>query len=239
MVANSAVANGVSTTAERTSSNDQAASGEEGSQRHILIAPRPLPDSLSDEDRVFVNLHGDYSYLTEGYYLSLDAESDGKDALPTPMEALEAYVVPLALYKAQQAGLSVPKFWISNDSFEPPVIAYPINPFSSKYEVIQTLEEAAAKVRSLTLNFKYAFVCQALPSDCRIDVCRCIIGRCLTREYEPFAAKVFATFRLPLMRVHVIVTPEAYLFSAIAPLPRESLTLGEKGILKDAGLWTL
>ncbi|HEY3245356.1 MAG TPA: RimK-like ATPgrasp N-terminal domain-containing protein, partial [Phycisphaerae bacterium] len=106
-------------------------------------------------------------------------------------------------------------------------------------EVIQTVDEAVAKVRSLTLNYKYAFVCEALPNDCRIDVCRCVIGRCLTREYEPFAAKVFATFRLPLMRVHVIVTPEAYLFSAIAPLPRDSLTLGEKGILKEAGLWTM
>ncbi len=239
MGANMGVANGVVSPSEPGSANDKSVGGEEVSQRpRPKVAARSLPANLDDPERVFVNLHGDYSYLTEGYYLSLDADGHGRDALPTPMEAIEAYVVPLALEKARLGGLPVPDYSISNDQFEPPVIAYPVNPFSTKCEVIQTLDEAEAKVRSLTLNFKYAFVCQAMPSDCRIDTCRCVIGKSMTREYDAFAAKAFEVFRLPLMRIHVIVTPESYLFSAISPLERDSLTLGEKAILKDAGLWT-
>ena len=39
------------------------------------------------------NLSGDYTYLTDGYYLSLDAEQAGLNVLPTTAEALDAYVV--------------------------------------------------------------------------------------------------------------------------------------------------
>src|SRR5690606_23905874 len=119
------------------------------------------------------NLVGDYTYLTSGYYTSLDAELAGLNVLPTTAEALDAYVVPLAMAKARQAGLTVPEHEIVTDRFPPaPILVYPINPFSSKGELL--LDDAAigARRKGLTYTGKYAVLVQHLPHDHRIDVLR-------------------------------------------------------------------
>jgi hypothetical protein len=56
-------------------------------------------------------------------------------------------------------------------------------------------------------------------------------------EYLDFAAVLWRTFRIPLMRVRVIVTEGAFLLSAIEPLPWKSLTSDERSILEEAGTW--
>ncbi|MBA3710555.1 MAG: RimK-like ATPgrasp N-terminal domain-containing protein [Planctomycetes bacterium] len=202
--------------------------------------PNPaLPDDLRAQG-VFVNLEGDYTYLTDGYYRSMEAEHEGLIALPSPAEALDAYVVPLALAKAEAAGISVPPWEIGNDnslSFVPPLIAYPINPFQSTGQVIAdpaSLEEA---VKSLTMSGKYAIVIQDMEPDSRVDTLRLVLGRCLKPEYAEFALDIWRTFRVPLARVKIIVTEKQYLFSAIEPLSKNELTQNEKAIVKEAGLW--
>ena len=92
--------------------------------------PTPtLPDDLRAQG-VFINLEGDYTYLTDGYYRSMEAEHEGQIAYPSPQAAIDAYVVPLALSKAKAAGISIPQWEIANDqavTIEPPFVAYPIN----------------------------------------------------------------------------------------------------------------
>ncbi len=184
------------------------------------------------------NLAGDYSYLSAGYYASLDAELEGLAVMPTTLEALDAYVVPIAMEKAQLAELPIPEFHIANTRFPPPpMLAYPINPFSSKGELLLDGEQLAAHRNGLTYTGKYAVLCQALPADCRIDVVRSVLGRTLVPEYAAFAARVFTVFRLPLARVRVIVTSKAYLLSALMPLPLEQLVPEERALLEDAGTW--
>lgn len=198
-----------------------------------------MPADLTAE-AVFVNLSGDYGYLSDGYYRSMEAEHEGKVALPSPAEALDAYVVPLALAKAKAAGLAIPDWEIANDdtvSFEPPLIAYPVNPFQSQGIVATDEPTTEETIKSLTMGGKYALVLQDMPKDSRVDTMRLVIGKCLKPEYADFGAEVWRIFRVPLARVKVIVTRDRYLFSAIEPLPREELTQNEKGILKDAGLW--
>jgi hypothetical protein len=203
------------------------------------FATPPLPADLQAQN-VFINLAGDYSYLSDGYYRSMEAEHEGLITMPSPAEALDAYVVPLALTKAQAAGIAIPDWEIVNDTsvaIQPPLIAYPVNPFQSQGVVIADTAALAETIKSLTMSGKYAMVCQAMPPDSRIDTLRLVLGHCLKPEYHDMAQQLWATFRLPLARVKIIVTEKLYLFSAIEPLAKNELTQNEKALIKEAGLW--
>lgn len=196
------------------------------------------PDSGAAVSADVANLAGDYSYLTNGYYASLDAELAGLRVLPSTSEALDAYVVPLAMARAAAAGLPVPPHQIVTDRFPPaPLLAYPINPFSTKGELL--LDEAAIESRrkGLTYTGKYAVLVQHLPLDQRLDTLRLVLGRTLVPEYEQFGAQLFELFRLPLMKVRVIVTPREYQLSAIEPLPFAELSEEERSGLAGLGKW--
>src|SRR5580700_2332639 len=129
----------------------------------------PLPEDLRAQG-VFVNLVGDYTYLTDGYYRSMEAEHEGLLAIPTPAEALDAYVVPLALGKAAGAGINVPDWEIAQDTgfgFKPPLIVYPVNPYQSTGQVIAEEIGLNDTVKSLTMSGKYAMVVQHMSPDSR------------------------------------------------------------------------
>lgn len=184
------------------------------------------------------NLSGDYTYLTDGYYASLSAERAGMRVLPTTAEALDAYVVAIAMEKARLAGLAVPEHQIVTDRFPPPpLMAYPINPFTLAGELL--LDDAAVQARrkGLTYTGKYAVLAQSLPEDYRIDVLRLVLGRWLVPQYQELGAALFQLFRLPLMRVRVIVTPKEYMLSAIEPLPFAQLAQEERALLEGMGRW--
>lgn len=192
---------------------------------------------LNSDDTTFYNMFGDYTYLTEGYYTSLDYELSKIKIRPTTEEALDAYVVPLAMQKAKDANMKIPEYEIVTEKIQPPVLAYPINPFTSKYEVIVNKEEINTKFKTLTMNGKYATICQKLPADYRIDTVRSVLGKTLVQEYEEFAMTAFKVFGLPLMKLRVIVTVNEYLFSAVEPLLFDELTLKEKKIIEEIGTW--
>ncbi len=184
------------------------------------------------------NLDGDYTYLGTGYYASLDAEQAGLRVLPGTAEALDAYVVAIAMEKARMAGIPVPEHQIVVERFPAtPLMAYPINPFTLAGELL--LDDAAVEARrkGLTYTGKYAVLAQRLPADYRIDLLKVVLGRTLVPQYEEFAASIFEAFRLPLMRVRVIVTPKEFMLSAIEPLPFDQLTGDERALLEGLGSW--
>lgn len=202
--------------------------------------PMPvLPDDLRAQG-VFVNLEGDYTYLSDGYYRSMEAEHEGMLAFPSPQAAIDAYVVPLALSKAEAAGIPIPQWEIVNDqavTIAPPMVAYPINPFQDEGQLIADHPAMSEAFKSLTMSNKYAVVCQAMQADARIDTLRMVLGKCLKPEYAALAEQLWRTFHIPLARVKIIVTEKQHLFSAIQPLKKEELTQNEKAIIKEAGLW--
>jgi len=203
------------------------------------FATPTLPADLHAQG-VSINLAGDYGYLSDGYYRSMEAEHEGMISFPSPAEAVDAYVVPLALIKAQAAGIPTPVWEIGNEggiSITPPLIAYPVNPFQSQGVVISDKAALNEAMKSLTMSGKYALVLQEMPPDSRVDTLRLVLGQCLKPEYKELAAQLWATFRVPLARVKVIVTEKQYLFSALETLPKEELTQNEKAIVKEAGLW--
>jgi hypothetical protein len=141
-----------------------------------------------------LNLSGDYRYLLAGYYDSLDAELDGLMVIPTPRDALDAYVVPIAMEKARRGGLAVPDFEIVVDKLPPPpIMAYPVNPFMEK-GMLLTAEDKLEKARkALTMTGKYAVICQKLEGDYRIDVVRAV----MVRAFRAFSSLSSAVSSIP------------------------------------------
>lgn len=214
--------------------------GLKSARRKLTLHPELVPGGwgMDPARPVLANLVGDYTYLTDGYYRSLDLEQAGEQVAPTAAECLDAYVVPIALAKAERAGLPVPRSQLVTDRFlPPPVMAYPVNPFSSRGELLADAASLEMRRRGLTYTGKYPVLCQALPDDFRIDVVRVVLGTSTIPEYAAFARTLWETFRLPLMRVRTIVVKDAYLISAIEPLPFRQLTADERRTVEEAGTW--
>jgi hypothetical protein len=209
-------------------------------RRTLALRPETIPAGWAmDPTRpALANLIGDYTYLTDGYYHSLDLEQAGENVAPTAAECLDAYVVPIALAKAERHGIQVPRSQLVTDRFlAPPVLAYPVNPFSSRGELLPDAAAIELRRKGLTYTGKYAVLCQALPDDFRIDMVRIVLGQTALPEYGPFALALWTAFRLPLMKVRVIVVKDAYLLSGIEPLPLRQLSADERRVLEEAGTW--
>ncbi|KQM11876.1 hypothetical protein AOA80_05980 [Methanomassiliicoccales archaeon RumEn M1] len=73
----------------------------------------------------FLNILGDYRYLSEGHYSSVEAEISGVRVYPRVKEALDAYIVPLCLQRAEAAGIPVPENYITNDVSNRPASSIP------------------------------------------------------------------------------------------------------------------
>ncbi|MBI4539685.1 MAG: RimK-like ATPgrasp N-terminal domain-containing protein [Gemmatimonadetes bacterium] len=186
----------------------------------------------------YLNLAGDYDYLTTGYYFSQQAEADGMRVHPTCKEILDAYVTPLFLEKARLAGLAVPEYYVTNDYFEPPVVIDPINPFMSRHAVVRKPSQQQRMARSLTRNFTYAMCCQELPDGARVGWFRCVLGRSASPRYRELAAALWNLFRIPIARVRVIVPPAGIpLPSAVYPLSHQRLHRRELALIHREVQW--
>jgi len=185
-----------------------------------------------------VNILGDYRFMSEGHYGSLEAEISGVRAFPTIKEALDAYVVPLCLQRAEAAGIPVPEHYVTNDLFEPPCIVYPINPFMKKHSVVYKAGHVRRIAKSMTRNFKYAICVQKISEDVAIREYRCVLGTTSCDELTAIASKVWETFHLPLCKLRIIENDELML-SAIEPLPLQELGPKELKLLRRANTWQM
>jgi len=183
------------------------------------------------------NLSGDYTYLTAGYYRCLDCELAGAKVKPTTEEVLDAYIVPLALHKAEQKGLKTLPHEIVNGDFSPPVLAYPLNPFTSKWALIENENEVKAKTNSLTMGGKYAMLCQFLPHDYVLTEFVCIFGRTADPRFHWLAGELYAAFQLPLMKVRVVESGGEVFFSAIEPITIKEMVWQDRALLEESGKW--
>jgi hypothetical protein len=115
-------------------------------QEICSIASRHLPASnrcsssahlaYLDNEACFVNLGGDYRYMTSGDYISQDIEATGATIHLTCQELLDGYIMPLSLERARLAGLRVPFYYITSDYFDPAVIVDSVNPFMLRQRIV-------------------------------------------------------------------------------------------------------
>jgi len=197
------------------------------------VAKKIIVD-FKETESAFVNLAGDYRYLKQGYFESVDAEVRGIKVYPTPEEALNAYLVPICLERAKRNGIPVPEYTVTREEIRPPAIVYPINPFMSKYSVVQKSGSIKRIVKSMTRNYTYPICVQKL--DGTIREFSCILGQTTQPEFAELAKKIWDLFHLPLCRVRVIVNTNVKL-SAIEPLELQELKRAELKLLKKANAW--
>ncbi|MDH7508777.1 MAG: RimK-like ATPgrasp N-terminal domain-containing protein [Methanomassiliicoccales archaeon] len=190
------------------------------------------------KESAFVNIAGDYRYLSEGHYESVEAEVQEIPVYPRVKEALDAYVVPLCMERAKRAGIPVPEYYISNGFFEPPAIIYPINPFMRRHSVVYKEGHVKTIGKSLTRNYKYPILVQRIREDASIREFKCILGTTTTDEFETIANQIWNLFHLPICKVRVIEDGEV-LLSAIEPLPLHQLKSKELKLLRKANEWQI
>jgi hypothetical protein len=191
-----------------------------------------------EKDDCYVNLAGDYEYLTSGYYASQDLEISEKKVHPTCKEVLDSYIVPLFLEKARLSGLLVPEFYITNDYFEPPVIVDTINPFMKRQSIVLKVGHQERVSKSLTRNYTYATCCQELPPGAQVKHFRAVLGWCQAPQYQDHAVNIWKVFRMPLTDVRIITLPKGeVLLSGIKPLPFKSLSKKENKYLDSVVKW--
>jgi hypothetical protein len=179
--------------------------------------------------------------MREGYYETLQSQLSGVNIHPSTQESLDAYIVAIAMEKARAAGVLIPEYKIVTDKTKVenfPLIGYAMNPFSNNSYIIDNMQFYEHKIKSLTLSGKYLALVQKIPSDdYRLDTIRCILGTTTVAEYRDFAISIFKVFKLPLMRIKVIVTLDNYYLSAIEPLDYDDLTINEKKMVDGMGEW--
>lgn len=194
--------------------------------------PGPVDSEASADPSSTLILTGDYEYLGDGYYACLEAEARGDRVLPSIADALDAYVVPIALERVERAGLPVPRWYLTNSDFAPPAVLYGVNPFARHHLVVQPGDDVAAAARKVSRQGKFVVCCQELPADAALVEFEQVFDRCPDERYADWAAALYRLFRLPLSRVRLIVTPEQDSFSAVERQPREKLTeAGERLLL--------
>ena len=195
-----------------------------------------IGDGTHDPAEAYIGTSGNYEYLTEGYYRSQDAELEGYvHVWPRCRDALDAYVVPVALEKAALAGIAVPDWYLTNEYFPPPAVVYGVNPFSRKFAVVFTEEERERAAKQLTWNFKYSICCQRISAETEIVDFSMVAGQTARPEYSELARRVFEVFSLPLANVRVLKTGSLVQLSAIELLPKRAIGQQERQWLADLG----
>lgn len=181
-----------------------------------------------------MELSGNYEYLTEGYYRCQDAELQGRPSvMPRCSDALDAYVVPIALEKAQLAGIPIPEWYLTNEYFPPPAVVYGVNPFTRKFAVVFTEDERDRAAKQLTWNFKYSVCCQRITSDVEIVDFAMVDGRTARPDMEAMARQVHEVFNLPMGSIRVLKTGSIIQLSAIELLPKRALGMQERTWLNE------
>ena len=148
--------------------------------------------------------------------------------MPTSAEALDAYVVPIALQKAEAAGLPVPEWFLANEWFPPNVVVYGVNPFNRSYAVVRTEEQQRVAAKRLTWRFKYTVCCERIAPETELVEFRAVGGRADAPEFAGWADAVLRVFRFPVARVRLLRTGDRLELSAIEKLPWKSLTRAER-----------
>lgn len=219
--------------------------GRKRSRRRSVSPKRERPRTTAPligyvpSDGCFVNLSGDYRYLSSGYYASQDQESGQVSCYPKCKDTLDAYVTPLFLEKARQAGLPVPRYYLTNEAFAPPALIDTVNPFMTRKRGILVKDGPQnGLAKSLTRNFTYAMCCQELPEGAQVLRLQTVLGWCQEPRFREAAAQVWRLFRVPVAVLRLIALPGGkMLFSGLEPLPWQTVGRREQAHLRRAVVW--
>lgn len=195
---------------------------------------------INDNEFLYI-LSESYFYKTEAYYEIIERENASERVLPSSMDVLEAYVVPICLKKAEMYGIPVMECKISNSYAPIPSIVYGINYYAdpSTYLILKDKNIVADAIKRVTCNGKYPFCYQKISSWSDIIECRSVFGiaNIDIDEIRSLTEAIYRIFRLPLMKILFIKHNNEWRLSSIMPITYKELNSMEYnylyGALKD------
>jgi len=196
-----------------------------------------LRDSLHvlEQDGVWHVISEDYSYKTEPYYTILSYELMGRDVRPASSTVLDAYVVPICLERARQAGIPVAEWGVSQGYVPLPSIIYGLNYFATSADFFEVRDGKKAKevIAHVTNKGKYPFCFQKIPADAAIRSCTSIFGRTTGScpAVAGLARKIYRVFNIPLVTLVFVRTKKGWLLSSLAPARYSRISGDERALL--------
>ncbi len=191
---------------------------------------------LKEDDSQYI-VNESYFYKTEPYYTIVRNENDGIETIPSSSDVLDAYIVPICLEKAKQAGIPVCEWIISNVYVSLPAIVYGLNYFStpSDHFLVSDLEEAKQIIKHVTNRGRYPFCYQKISEKAAVVKCVSIFGKSVNccEKARDLAEKIYEVFRLPLVEMVMVKDEAGCRLSSLSPVKYSQLSKDETEMLQD------
>lgn len=187
----------------------------------------------------FINLCGDYRFLRAGYWALVDAELNGVESSPSPIQAVTAQNAAACLLVAKHNGIDTVDWKIARkpQDIEPPCLLVPIAGLTDTCYEVKSTRSRGAQWRSATQNGTRATLAVKLNGDLRSM--RMIVGVTAHENYH-LAWDVWRTFGVPLAEIWYVEAgdpdgPDGSkpLFLGLDPLPLHELTERELRLFEE------
>jgi len=200
---------------------------------------RRLEKAAGGSRKPFINLCGDYRFLRAGYWALVDAELNGVESSPSPIQAVTAQNAAACLLVAKHAGIETVDWKIARkpQDIEPPCLLVPIAGLTDTCYEVKSTRSRAAQWRSATQNGTRATLAVRLNGDLRSM--RMIVGVTAHENYH-LAWDVWRTFGVPLAEIWYVESgdpdgPDGSkpLLLGLDPLPLHELTERELRLFEE------
>lgn len=201
--------------------------------------PRRRLEKPNGSRKPFINLCGDYRFLRAGYWALVDAELNGVESSPTPIQAVTAQNAAACLLVAKHNGIETVEWKIARkpQDVEPPCLLVPVAGLTDTCYEVKSTRSRAAQWRSATQNGTRPTLAVKLNGDLRSM--RMIVGVTAHDNFH-LAWDVWRTFGVPLAEIWYVESgdpdgPEGSkpLLLGLDPLPLHELTERELRLFEE------
>jgi hypothetical protein len=189
--------------------------------------------------RPFINLCGDYRFLRAGYWALVDAELNGFESSPTPIQAVTAQNAASCLLVAKHAGIPTVSWVVARkpQDIQVPSLLVPISGLTDRCYEVKSTRSRAAQWRSATQNGTRTALAVSLGGELRS--LRMVVGVTAHENYH-LAWDVWRTFGVPLAEIWYVESgdpdgPEGSkpLLLGLDPLPLHELSERELRLFEE------
>jgi hypothetical protein len=196
------------------------------------------------KDTIYEKVEGDitflvsdnYFYKSETYYRIVHYEIEGKRAIPSSKDLIEAFVVPICLEKARLQGIRVCPWEVSYGYAPLPSIAYGIHYYSDpgEYSILRESEVAREVIHHITNHGRYPFCYQHITESSEVFPVVAIFGE--TTEEEPelkhLVRRLYSVFKVPFISVTVVWDGEHFTLSSLSNARYSKLSPEDRSLLR-------
>lgn len=200
----------------------------------------PTPPTRLRTLRPFINLSGDYRFLRAGYWALVDAELNGVEPCPTPIQAVTAQNAAACLLVARHNGIETVDWTVARrpEDVHIPALLVPVAGMTEKAYEVKSARSRAGQWRSATQNGTRAALAVKLTGELRSM--RMVVGVTANENYH-LAWDVWRTFGIPLAEIWYLETggegtepgTSRPLFLGLDPLPLHELSERELRLYEE------